>query len=120
MSNFDDIFELGAAQVFDYVHDASVQLQRGSDSSSAFDATWYGEEYQLLDHETGLSIAVHRRTYVLKASLCVINAATVTPREGDRIVDGTDTLVVLPIDGKPAVENIPGGYRFKVRTDKLA
>ncbi len=119
-SMFDQAFELSAAPQLDDWFGAEVQLQQGSSTSAAFTAVWSTQEYKSLEHETGLSIVVRRRVYRFLKEDAVIASVEVTPKAGDYITDGSDSLLICPIDGKPAVEDEPGGYRWLVRTDKMA
>lgn len=119
-SMFDQAFELSAAPQIDSWFGGAVQLQQGSSTSAEFDAAWSSQEYRSLEHETGLSIVVRRRVYRFLKTDAVIASAEVTPKAGDYLIDGDDSMLICPIDGKPAVEDEPGGYRWLVRTDKMA
>lgn len=117
---FDQAFEVDAAPAHAQWFGAAVTLKRGSDTSDSLTAVWYAEEYQALDYKTGLPIAFKKRTYILKKTDLILNAAQITPRQGDAIVDGDDELEIRPIEKKPAVESVEGGYRWRLRTNKLA
>lgn len=97
----------------------SVQLSRGGTASSAFTAISFSEDFVSIEHETGLAVTLKRRVYTFDRADAVISAATVTPRKGDSIIDGADTMTILSSDGKPAVEE-DGVDRWLVRTDKIA
>lgn len=119
-SQFDQAFELSAAPQLDNWFGATVKLKHDAIESEEFTAVWSAQEYRSLEHETGLSIVVRRRVYRFLKTAAVLAGDTITPRAGMFILDGTDELRVCPIDGRPAVEEEPGGYRWLVRTDKLA
>lgn len=120
VSPFDQAFEASAAPVFDNWFSATIQLKRGGDTSEEFEANWASQEYQAPDHETGPAIAVRKRVYRFLKTSAVINSETVTPRAGDAIIDGSETMRIAGVGEKPAVEEEPGGYRWLARTDKLA
>lgn len=118
-SQFDQAFELSAAPQLDSWFGASVKLKDDAIESDEFTAVWIAEEFGSLEHETGLSIVVRRRVYRFLKTVAVLAGDAITPKAGMYIVDGTDELRICPIDGKPAVEEEQGGYRWLVRTDKL-
>lgn len=120
VSEFDRAFELSAAPQLDSWFGASVKLKHDALESESFTAVWHSQEYRSLEHETGLSIVVRRRVYSFLKTAAVLAGDTLTPTAGMYIVDGDDELLICPIDGRPAVEEEPGGYRWLVRTDKLA
>lgn len=120
VSSFDSAFELSAAPQMDDWFGTSVKLKRDAIESESFTAVWSSQEYRSLEHETGLSIVVRRRVYRFLKTDSVLAGDTIRPQGGDYIIDGTEELRICPIDGKPAVEEEPGGYRWLVRTDKLA
>ncbi len=119
-SQFDQAFELSAAPQLDNWFGATVKLKRDALESDSFTAVWSSQEFKSYEHETGLSIVVRRRVYRFLKTDSVLAGDTLRPRAGDFIVDGDDELKICPMDGKPAVEEEPGGYRWLVRTDKLA
>lgn len=119
-SQFDTAFELSAAPQIDSWFSTSVKLKRDALVSEPFDAVWSNQEFRSIDHETGLSIVVRRRVYRFLKTLAVLASVARTPQHGDYIVDGTEELLICPFEDKPAVEDEPGGYRWMVRTDKIA
>lgn len=119
-SEFDIAFEAAAAPQIENWFGASVKLKRDALESASFTATWIAEEYRSYEHETGLAIVFRRRSYSFLKTNAVLASDTVTPKAGDYLIDGNDELLISPIEGKPAVEEEPGGYRWLVRTDKLA
>lgn len=119
-SQFDQTFEAAAAPLFDQWFGVTVQLRRGVNTSEEFTASWALQEYQSLDEKVGLPIALKKRVYRFLKSDAVIDGETIEPRAGDVIIDGDNEFPILPVDKKPAVESEPGGYRWLVRTNKLA
>lgn len=119
-SEFDVAFEASAAPQLDEWFGTSVKLKRDAIESDSFTAVWSLHQYQSLEHETGLALVFFKRVYRFLKTDSVLAGDTVTPQAGDYIVDGTDELLIAPVEGKPAVEDEPGGYRWLVRTDKLA
>lgn len=115
-TTFEDRVRAAQARAFG----VPVRLKRDAIESEDITAVWHAEEYHSLEHETGLSIVVRRRSYSFAKTDSVLAGDTVRPQQGDYILDGNDELRICPIDGKPAVEEEPGGYRWLVRTDKLA
>lgn len=119
-SAFDSAFELAAAPQLDNWFGTTVKLRRDAIESDSFTAVWSTQEYRSLEHETGLAIVVRRRVYRFLQEDSVLASDEVRPQAGDYIIDGTDELLICGFDGKPAVEEEPGGYRWLVRTDRLS
>lgn len=119
-SRFQTTFEERCQPANDRAFGVSVRLKRDAIQSAEFTAIWEAEEYKSLEEETGLAIVVRRRVYRFLKTSAVLAGDTVTPKHGDYIVDGDDELLICPFEGRPAVEELPGGYRWLVRTDKLA
>lgn len=119
-SLFQTRFEARVRSAEDRAFGVTIQLKRDALESDDITAVWHAEEYQSFEHETGLAVVIKRRSYSFVKTAAVLAGDTVTPRAGDYILDGTDELRICAMDGKPAVEEEPGGYRWLVRTDKLA
>lgn len=118
-SFFDSVFEVAAAQPLDSVFGTHVQLRRGALTSLAFTAVWSAQEYQTLSEDLGVNLTVRKRVYRFAKADCVLAGSAAEPRAGDRLIDGDETLEIVPVEGKPAVESEPGGYRWLVRTNRV-
>jgi len=118
-SLFDQAFEVAAAPAYDSWFGESVQLRRGPATSDAFTAYWSRQSVQAFDEKFGIPIEFKFRVYRFLATNAVIEGVTVTPRAGDIIVAGSDEYKILPQGELPAVEEVPGAYRWLVRTNKL-
>lgn len=119
-SNFDQAFELAAAPQLDEWFGTTVKLKRDAIESNSFTAVWSAQEFHSEEHDTGIANVIRRRVYCFLKTDAVIASDQVTPRAGDYLVDGTEKMKISAVGGKPAVEEEPGGYRWLVRTDRLA
>lgn len=119
-SMFDQAFETNAAPLFGQWFGTTVSLQRHPFTTDSFQADWALQEYRSFDENLGIPIVVKKRVYRFLKTDATMNGATFEPHQGDVLVDGSDSMTLLPIDGKPAVESEPGDYRWLVRTNKLA
>lgn len=119
-SYFDQAFEAAAAPLFDQWFGTTVRLRRNRVDSDAFTANWSTQEYQSLGDDLGIYLTVKKRVYRLLKTDCVVGGVQVDPRAGDFIVDGAETLEITPVEGRPAVSEEPGGYRWLARTNRVA
>lgn len=106
-SPFEVAFETSAEPQHDAWFGTSIQIRRGVSITAAFTATWSVQEYQSIEAETGLAIAVKKRVYRFKKSLAVLAGEEFEPKRGDEIIDGDETLTILPVQDRPAVESEP-------------
>jgi hypothetical protein len=97
----------------------SVTLRSAGIESAAFTATYDDQEYESIEHETGLRVKTVCRDWFLPVSSLVIGGETVEPVAGMFIVEGSDEYEILPIPGKPPAELQPGGYRWLVHTKRI-
>lgn len=97
----------------------TVTYKRGSSTTDSFTAIRSDVEYEVMGGEFGLAIKVTSRDYLLPKSSVVIGGVEVEPRAGDRIVEGGETVEIMPLGDKPAVELQAGGFRYLVHTKKV-
>lgn len=100
-----------------------VTLKHGNATTDPFTATWSNAVYEVVDSDNALMQFTGRDwTFVIEDATA--DSEVFEPRAGDRIVcteNGTDTAWdILPVGGLPAVELMPGGFRWKVRTKRVA
>ena len=112
MSKTDDILETFGAPVIDDYFGDTVSYQRGTSVTSGIVATWDEKLYAFVGTD-GLETAVQARDWVIRKTRI---PTIVKPREGDLIIAGTEKYQVLPVGSSPAVEELPGGYRWLVHT----
>lgn len=121
-SEFDSRFDAFAHPMLDVPggHSVSIRLRNGSDLSSAFVATFTVQEYESFGFETGPSIKIKFRDYLLPLADCVIDGSPVVPSVGMFIIEGSDEREILPPGGDmPAVELDEGGYRYLAHTKEV-
>lgn len=119
-SQFDVAFQLSAAPQLSSWFGTSVTLKRDAIETSSFTVVWGAQESQSIDHETGIATTIRRRVYRVLKTDVVLAGDQLRPQAGDLILDGTDELLIAAIDGKPAVEEDPGGYHWICRTNRHA
>lgn len=117
-SHADSALELYAAPQLARSFGVPVTLRRGAASSAALVATWSQHDYDITEPD-GFSTLVQSRDYVLKAAETMIAGAVITPRAGDRIVDGSETFELMTLGKRPAAELLPGNYRWLVHTKRI-
>lgn len=120
-SDIDKLLEDFGSPVLNDSFGVSVVLRRKGESSAAFTATWQDQNYETYDADGQLMTTVQSRDFDFAVTSPLINGATVVPRAGDRlVVEGSETFEIVPIGTKPAVEKLPGDYRYLVHTKKVA
>lgn len=111
---------VGAAQ--DRAFGVSVTLTRGTGTTDSFTATWEDHRFDSRDEE-GFTSSYRLRDFMFAAADVILNGEVIKPREGDRInitENGTAQVYeALPDFELPAVEQEPGGYRWRVHTKRV-
>lgn len=118
VSRFDSMFEAAAAPMLDAEFSESVVFVRGGQESSAFDCAFSLVTDEVFGDE-GPATAAERRTWWPKKASVVLGSTAVEPRAGDVLRSGSTQHEILPDEGRPAVENHPGGARWVVRTKRI-
>ena len=115
----DQILEQGAVALND-TFGVSVVLSRGVVSTASFTAEWREDNEEIIGDD-GFPVLVRHREYIVKASDVVLSGSTVEPREGDRIedADNSKNYEALRRSDQPAVELLPGGYRYVIRVKEV-
>lgn len=118
---FQETFNDRAIPAMDRAFGVAVTLKHGAGVTASFTATWEKKVYQVLDSE-GYATAVESRDFMFAKSAAVIGSSTVEPRAGDRVtISDNEVYEVLPLSKDiPAVEEMAGGYRWKVHTKRIA
>jgi len=114
----DQVLEVYGAPSLEQGYGVSVLLRRGGVNSTAFQATWSDQQYEIVGQDN-LVTAVQSRDYVFKKADAVISGSTVEPRPGDRVIEGTQTFEIVALGQRKAVESLPGDYRWLVHTKRV-
>lgn len=121
-SPVDELLEVYGSAQLEQSFGVSVVLLRGGFESAPFMATWERVEYEISDQE-GFLTKRTSRNFVFPTSSAVLSGQVVEPRSGDQLrlteAGTTATYELLPMGNLPAVEEMAGGYRWKVHTKKV-
>jgi hypothetical protein len=121
-SQVDDLLEVYGAAQLEHGFGVSVVLMRGGLETAPFTATWARHEYEVSDQE-GFLTKRTSRDFVFPTAAVVLSGQTAEPRAGDRLrlteAGATVEYELVPMGKLPAVETMPGGYRWKVHTKKV-
>jgi len=115
VETFDDV----AMPIFESWFGVTVSLTVGLNTTDTFTAIGSDREYESVELETGLPIKIVSRDWKLPAALLVIDSATVVPKAGNVITEGSDEYEIVPIAGRPAVELQEGEYRYLVHSQRI-
>lgn len=100
-----------------------VTLKHGAGETAAFTATWSNLQYEIVSNE-GFSTLFVGRSWDFPATVATIGGTAFEPRAGDRICVTENGVAcefeLLPVADQPAAELLPGGYRYRVRTKRVA
>ncbi len=97
-----------------------VRFCRGVYVSEEFTARRNDREYKSLGAEFGIEISITMRDFVLPIELLLIDGDAITPRTGDRIIEGDEVFEIQPPDmNKPSVELQAGGFEWLCHTKKI-
>lgn len=119
-SRFEQRFQNRAIPKFARAFGVSVQFHRGSDLSAAFTARRNDREYVAIGAEYGIEVRITMRDFMLPVASLIVNGTSVTPRTGDRIVEGSEIFEIQPIDqNRPSVELQTGSYEYLVHTKMI-
>lgn len=124
MTAFHRMFERAAAPALDALFSAQASFVRaGVAVVEEFTARWGMQEYEVVDTE-GLLTKVSSREFVIAISELQADGSPITPRAGDRIElteNGMSLAFEIATAGTmAAVERMPGGYRWRVRTKQVS
>ncbi len=97
-----------------------ICFARGVYVSEEFTARRNDREYKSLGAEFGIEISITMRDFVLPIELLLIDGDAITPRTGDRIIEGDEVFEIQPPDmNKPSVELQAGGFEWLCHTKKI-
>lgn len=116
---FHQRFEQRAQKAIERAFGVTVQIRRGTALTDEMTATFVDHEYDLIEHETGLTLKVLIRDYMVAVSDVVFAGGAVEPEAGMYVVEGNDEFEILPAPGRPAVELQAGGYRWLIHTKRV-
>ncbi len=99
-----------------------VTYTRTGTGSVTIAATIGQQQYRTVDPDDGRSILFRSdRDFIVDPTLLTIASVAITPAEGDRITDGTETFEVCPINGEPCYRPSDGfGKTIRIHTMKVA
>lgn len=83
----------------------SVTYRRGPLTSSAITG-WVARNAYDEAGDEGLQTTVVSDDWSFIASELILNSETITPREGDQIIEGTTIYEVLPLQTRPCYERL--------------
>lgn len=100
----------------------SARLWRGEEATEAFTAIWEKQAFAVMEAE-GFATSGHLRAFQFEITAMKIGGQQIEPRKGDRVVitenETEAKFEIAPMGELPAVELMPGGYRWKVRTKRV-
>ena len=118
-SHADDMLEIYGARVLQQFCGVEVTYQRGDDELTDVPAVAEDIEYAIAGDD-GREVKKRFRDYVIKAGDLTLSGNLFEPRSGDVIqetIGGTvRTFEAVRRGDKPAVELLPGGYRWVIHT----
>ena len=117
-SAFAELFEEVAMPAFEDWFGVVVSFTVGTQTSDTFTAIGSDREYESVELETGLPVKIVSRDWLLPVASLVIRGATVAPKSGNIISDGTTEYTIRPIAGRPAVELQEAEYRYLVHSQR--
>lgn len=119
---FQKTFAERVTPAMDRAFGIEITLMHGIDQTEPFTAVWEKRVYQIADEE-GFITSHESRDFMFPKSNAVVGSDAITPRAGDRIQvteNGTEaTYEILPIGTLPAVEEMPGGTRWRVHAKRV-
>lgn len=120
---FQDTWQQRVSAAQDRAFGASVTLTRGTGTTESFTATWEDHRFDSRDEE-GYVTSFSIRDFMFDKADVLLDSEVIAPREGDRInvtENGTTKVYeALPEFELPAVEEEPGGYRWRVHTKRVS
>lgn len=124
MSTIDAMLEAYGAPMLEQGFGVQVRLQHGSQTTDEFTATWENKVYQVADSE-GFLTSFESRDFTFAKADAAISSQAFEPRAGDLITltenESGAVYELLPVGtALPAVELMPGGYRYLVHTKRVA
>ncbi len=97
-------------------------LSHGPATTEAFTAVWEQVTYEVVDGE-GFLTRFSGRHFMFPVTAAAIAGEAFEPRAGDRITFQENGVSVeyelLPVGNLPAVELMPGGFRWRARAKKV-
>lgn len=122
MSFVDGMLEAYSAPVLEQGFGVSITIQRGGKTTEPFTATWEKKVYQVADSE-GFLTSAESRDFTFAIGDVAFNGTSFEPHTGNLISLSENEISVqyevLPIGQLPAVELMPGGYRWLVHTKRV-
>lgn len=119
----DQLWEDAGAPLCDEIFGVSVVLRRAGCNSGPFTAIGENVDYQISDSE-GFATSFTSRDYTFAVDDVELNGEVTEPRAGDHIaetINGTEQVFEIEKLGTlPAVNLLPGGFRWKVHTKRVA
>jgi hypothetical protein len=120
-SQADQLLEVYGASQLEQSFGVSVVLKRGRQQSAAFTATWSDQKYEVFDGDN-LTTIVLLRDFVFSTANVLIEDVIASPKDGDfLIVEDSQRFQIMPPGPRmPAVEKLPGDYRWLVHTKRIS
>jgi len=115
----DQLLEIYGASQLEQSFGVSVVLRQNRRDSDAFIATWSDQKYETFGDD-GLMTIVQSRDFVFAAADVLMEDVVVEPRQGDLLTAEGSKFQIASIGKLPAVEKLPGDYRWLVHTNKIS
>ena len=101
----------------------SIQISHADSVTDPLTAVWEEHKYEVFD-ANGFATFANSRDFMFAVSDTLLGIDAFEPQPGDRITlteNGTvKTYEVMPVsESMPAVELMPGDYRWKVHTKRV-
>lgn len=119
-SFFDQQFAASAAPVLDLQFGEQVTLTRGTDLTEGVSASWVAHEFEVIDYQQQITVAVAGRKWFIIKTAYTINGECVTPLPGDTLTDDAGRQwEVLPRSNEPAVRTYSDSDYWEVATKQV-
>jgi len=119
---FQESFETRVRSAADRAFGVSATLSHGGSTTDSFTVEWEDQKYDVMDAE-GFLTQVHSRDFMFAVTAANISSVAFEPRPGDVLAVTENGVAkkfeLLPVGSMPAIQLMPGGYRWKVHTKRV-
>ncbi len=120
---FQESFNTRTVAAMDRAFGISATIKTGSLSSETdpFTAVWEDQKYETTDRE-GFATSYHSRDFMFAVADVILDSEQHEPQAGDVIAIEENSVAkeftIVSLGDMPAVELMPGGYRYRVHTKR--
>lgn len=117
-SQFESIVATSCVPILKWVHGVDVTFKRGLRESDTFTARRRDYVHDVLGAADSFPVDTASREYQFAKADLVLEGETITPQEGDLIIDAGETFTLMPKEGLPTREKVAGDLEWIVRTKR--